>query len=117
MSHAGVFDAIAPATLARVSNRVPLDLDALAELCRRWQVRELSLFGSVLRDDFGPTSDVDVLVEFLPGAPWSLLDFVTLQDELASRFGRPVDLVERAAVRNPFVRRAIHDTAQQVYAA
>ena len=55
----------------------------LADFSRRWKVRELSLFGSVLRDDFGPTSDVDVLVSFDDDAPWSLWDLTTMRDELS----------------------------------
>ena len=54
--------------------KVPIDLVAISDLCRRWRVTELSLFGSVLRDDFRPDSDIDVLVTFATDAPWSLLD-------------------------------------------
>lgn len=94
--------------------------DALAAFARRWQVRELALFGSALRDDFGPESDVDLLVTFESEAAWSLFDHVEMQDELATLFGRPVDLVGRRAIecsRNPFRRRAILDSAQTVYEA
>lgn len=89
----------------------------LATFCRRWQVRELSLFGSVLRDDFSPGSDVDVLISFDADAPWSLWDLTTMQDELSSLFGRPVDLVEREGLRNPFRRERILSTRKVVYAA
>ncbi len=89
----------------------------LTDFCRRWEVRELALFGSVLRDDFGPQSDVDVLVEFSPDARWSLFDHVRMQDELSELFGRNVDLVTKKGVersRNAVRRRAILEGAQVV---
>jgi predicted nucleotidyltransferase len=89
----------------------------LAAFCVRWKVRELALFGSVLREDFGPASDVDVLVSFDDDAPWSLWDLTTMQDELSSMFGRQVDLVEREGLRNPFRRDRILKTRKVVYAA
>jgi hypothetical protein len=89
----------------------------LADLCRKWKVRELSLFGSALRDDFRPDSDVDVLVSFDPGADWSLLDLVSMQEELAALAGRGVDLVEREALRNPYRRAAILTSTRVLYAA
>lgn len=78
---------------------------------------ELSLFGSVLREDFGPDSDVDVLVTFVPNAPWSLFDWVDMVDELKAIFGRDVDLVEKEGLRNPFRRHAILTTREIIYAA
>jgi predicted nucleotidyltransferase len=96
---------------------IVLASDQIAAFCRRWHIAELSLFGSVLRDDFGRDSDVDVLVSFEPGAAWSLLDIVTMQDELTAIVGRPVDLVEEVALRNPFRRSAIANSKQVVYAA
>ncbi len=89
----------------------------LATFCRRWQVQELSLFGSVLRDDFSTGSDIDVLISFDANAPWSLWDLTTMQDELSSLFGRQVDLVEREGLRNPFRRERILSTRKVVYAA
>ena len=72
----------------------PLKLDkaTIAEFCRRNQIVRLALFGSVLRDDFGPDSDVDVLVQFQPGAVVTLLDMVRMEDELGEIIGRKVDL-------------------------
>ena len=90
----------------------PASLDAF---CRRWRVRELSLFGSVLRDDFTPESDVDVLVSFDPGATWSLWDLTEMRDELVALVGRPVDLVEREGLRNPFRRDKIMQTRKVIY--
>ena len=87
----------------------------LETFCQKWRVRELSLFGSVLRDDFGPESDVDVLVSFAEDATWSLWDFIAMGDELAAMIGRPVDLVEKEALRNPFRRDAILQTRKIIY--
>jgi len=89
----------------------------VADFCRRWKVTEFALFGSVLRTDFRNDSDIDVLVTFAPDATWTLLDFVTMQDELRDIFGREVDLVERDALHNPFRRRAILNNLQVIYAA
>ena len=89
----------------------------LADFSRRWKVTELALFGSVLRADFRADSDVDVLVTFAPDARWSLFDLATMQQELADTFGRSVDLVEEAALRNPFRRQAILRSKQTLYAA
>ena len=97
--------------------RVALDRERIAEYCGRWRIREFSLFGSVLRDDFRPDSDIDVLVSFEPGARWSLFDLTDMKDELEKMFGRTVDLIEREALRNPFRRHEILSTAMVVHAA
>ena len=99
---------------------IDIPADRLAAFCTKWKVAELSLFGSVLRDDFGPESDVDVLVEFASDANWSLFDITRMMRELEVFFGRPVSLVERGALlkhHNPWLRHEILSTAQQVYAA
>ena len=101
----------------RVMVRVSYDRERLAAFCRRWKVKELSLFGSVLRDDFGPSSDVDVLVEFEPDASWSLFDWPDMMDNLRPIFGRDVDLVEKDGLRNPFRRHSILKTREVVYVA
>ena len=72
-----------------MSPRVPVSVEAVAEICRRYQVRKLSLFGSVLRDDFGPASDVDVLVEFQPSARVGLFKLQDLEGELQRFRVRP----------------------------
>jgi predicted nucleotidyltransferase len=90
------------------------------DFCQRWCIRELAVFGSTLGDDFGPDSDVDLLVTFAPEADWSLLDHVRMQLEMSALLGRPVDLVSRRAIeRSPnAIRRAeILTTARTVYAA
>ena len=97
--------------------KIDLPMDAIAAFCEKWKITELSLFGSVLRDDFGPDSDVDVLVSFAPGAPWSLWDWGNMMDELKAITGREVDLVEKEGLRNPFRRHAILTSRQVIYAA
>jgi predicted nucleotidyltransferase len=90
------------------------------EFCRRWKIVELSLFGSALRDDFRPDSDVDLLVRYAPGAAWSLLDHARMERELAGILGHSVDLVSRSAVEaspNWIRRREILSTARALYAA
>ncbi len=98
---------------------LPLDVSpsAVTTFCEKWKVKELALFGSVLREDFGPNSDVDVLVTFEADVPWSLWDWGAMLDELKSVFGRNVDLVEKDAVRNPLRRGAMLREHRIIYAA
>ena len=92
----------------------------IADFCRRWDVSELALFGSVLRDDFGPDSDVDVLVRFDDRAHPTLIDLEYMEEELESIFGRDVDLVSRRGVeasRNRMRRDNILASARVIYEA
>jgi len=91
--------------------------ERIREFCQRWKIAEFSLFGSVLREDFNPESDVDVLISFEPDIPWSLFDWMDMVDELKSIFGRDVDLVEKSGLRNPFRRHEILTRRQVIYAA
>jgi predicted nucleotidyltransferase len=91
----------------------------IADFCRRWKITEFALFGSVLRDDFNAKSDVDVLVTFAPAATWTLLDHVTMQDQLKTIIGRDVDLVSRRGIersRNSIRRQDILGSAEVIYA-
>jgi len=93
---------------------IEYDKETLREFCRRWNIIEFSLFGSVVRDDFAPESDVDVLVTLAPDAPWSLSNWLQMQRELERLFQRRVDLIERDAVEhseNRFRKRAILSSA------
>ena len=72
--------------------QIRLDSEQIAGFCRKHRLRKLSLFGSVLREDFGPESDVDVLIEFEEGAPMSLLRIAAMEIELTEMIGRQVDL-------------------------
>ena len=96
---------------------IHLPLDQIAAFCAQWQIKEFALFGSVLRDDFRPDSDIDVLVSFQPGVPWSLWDLVEMQEQLGAILGRPVDLIEKEGLRNPYRRHEILSTCRVVYAA
>jgi predicted nucleotidyltransferase len=87
------------------------------DFCRRWKIKEFALFGSVLREDFRPDSDIDVLVSFEPDGGITFDNRVEMLDELAEIFGRQVDLVEKDAIRNPFRRHDILTTKEVVYAA
>ncbi len=104
--------------MKKVNIQIPKE--KLADFCRKWKIAELSLFGSVLRDDFRPDSDVDVLVTFSRDADWSLLDHMTMEEELSAIFGRKVDLISRKAIErseNYIRRNAILETAQPYYVA
>lgn len=93
--------------------------EKLQAFCRRWKIERFALFGSVLRDDFGPQSDVDCLVDFTPDADWTLLDVIRAEQELSELLGRPVDLVERPVVEqseNWIRRRHILQSARTIYA-
>jgi len=89
----------------------------IAAFCQRWSITEFSLFGSALRNDFRADSDVDVLVSIDPKAHIGLLDVAQMNIELEAMFKRPVDLVEKEGLRNPYRRREILKTARVVYAA
>jgi uncharacterized protein len=97
----------------RLERLIPAE--AIAAFAQRWKITELALFGSVLRDDFGPNSDVDVLVSFEPTAAWSLWDISAMEDELGAIVGRKVDLVEKEGLRNPFRRQHILADRKVVY--
>ena len=97
-----------------------LPIQEIGEFCRKWDIVELALFGSVLREDFRPDSDIDVLVTFARGARWQLADLMRLEDELGAILGRRVDLVERDAVErseNYIRRRHILRSAEPIYVA
>jgi len=95
---------------------ININREAITVFCKKWMIVEFALFGSVLRDDFAPDSDIDVLVSFDSSAHWSLLDFVEMREELKEFFGKEVDLVEKDGLRNPFRRHEIITTRQIVYA-
>ena len=100
--------------------RINISAAKLAEVCRRWQITELELFGSVLRDDFHESSDIDFLVTFEPGTPWSLLDLARLKLEFEDLLDRSVDLIEKPALQrhhNPWLRHSILRESQRIYPA
>jgi len=100
--------------------KIAIPASKITDFCRHWKVTELALFGSTLREDFRPDSDVDVLVSFAPDACWSLFDLVRMQEELKAILGREVDLWERVAVEqseNYIRRKSILSNMEVIYAA
>ncbi|YCO47463.1 nucleotidyltransferase family protein [Thermosynechococcus sp. FA-CM-4201] len=95
---------------------IPIPQSELIALCQRYRITRLSLFGSVTRADFGPDSDVDILVEFAPDVPVGFLTMNRLARELAEVLRRPVDLVPRNGLK-PAIRDAILREEQVIYAA
>jgi uncharacterized protein len=94
--------------------------DQIAAFCKKWKIIELAFFGSVLREDFRPDSDVDVLVTFSPDSDWGVEHLLDMKEELEALFGRPVDLVEKRLVeesRNYIRRKHILSHMEPVYAA
>jgi len=100
-----------------MQSNIAIPLDRIRLFCDKWGVKEFSLFGSVLRDDFRPDSDVDVMIELRPDHGLSLFDWIDMIDELKSIFGRDVDLIEKTTLRNPFRRRSIMRSHEVIYAA
>lgn len=102
----------------RIYDRLQVSPKQIEAFCQQWQITELSLFGSVLRDDFCSDSDVDVLVTFAPDARVSLLDLVELQHRFADLFGREVDVLEKQSIEtspNWIRRNEILNTATVIY--
>ena len=93
-----------------------IDQPSLRDLCRRYSVRELSVFGSAARGEMRPDSDIDILVEFLPGAGIDLVDYAGLMLDLSSLLGRKVDLVSKNGLK-PLIRSAVLQEARLLYAA
>ena len=101
----------------KINGKLEVPDEAIAQFCRKWRIGELAFFGSVLRDDFGPESDVDVLVRFEEPVRWGLFDIAHMEEELTVIFGRRVDLIDRIAVEespNYIRRRAILSSARTV---
>ncbi|MCW5933706.1 MAG: nucleotidyltransferase domain-containing protein [Fimbriimonadia bacterium] len=97
-----------------------VDRRELERLCHRWHIARLEVFGSVLRDDFGPTSDVDLLVTFDPDTRWSLFQLHTAEEEFSDLFGSPVELVSKNGLENSanyLRKRIILESAEVIYAA
>lgn len=97
-----------------LNQNITLPMNAIRAFCEKYPIRKLSLFGSVLRDDFRPDSDVDVLVEFLPGARVSYFNMAYMKDDLEAIFEREVDLLTPAAVSRRF-RQKVLNSAVTIY--
>ncbi len=100
--------------------KIKIPKSKVADFCKRWSVSEFAIFGSALRSDFRPDSDVDILVSFAPNAKISLFEMARMQDELKTIFGRDVDLISKRGVetsRNYLRRKAILESAQVIHVA
>ena len=95
--------------------KITIPQKPLRRFCAQYRIRRLALFGSVLRDDFGPESDIDLLVLFEPGAKVSFLTLGRMQRELSAMFNRRVELVPQEGLK-PVIREAVIASAQEVYA-
>jgi hypothetical protein len=96
---------------------VELPTQQIKEFCDKYGVEQFALFGSVLRADFGPESDVDVMLKFKPGHGFTFENTPDIQDELRAMFGRKADVIEMGRIRNPIRQRAIMDSHRVIYAA
>lgn len=99
---------------------ITIPLDQISDFCQNWEIQELSLFGSILREDFRPDSDIDVLVTFYPGVQVGLMALVKMEKDLSQRLKRSVDLVDRRDIEasdNWIRQHQILSTAQPIYAA
>jgi len=98
--------------------RLNISKESLVEFCQKWKIDNLSVFGSVLRDDFNSNSDIDFLVAFEQDADWSLFDHVAMREELQKLIGRQIDLLTEKALANSanWIRqKEIQETASQIY--
>lgn len=102
-----------------IAHGIDLGTPALREFCKRWKIRQLSVFGSILREDFRPDSDIDFLADFDDDADWEIEDMDAMDRELERIVGRRVDLLDRRVVEqspNYIKRRHILSTAERVHA-
>jgi uncharacterized protein len=96
---------------------IEFPMHVIESFCGKWKIKELALFGSVLRGDFRPDSDIDVLATFAPDAKWSVFDHARMREELSTLLGREADVVETTGLHNPFRRHEILTTRKIIYAA
>ncbi len=91
--------------------------EKIAGFCRENKISEFAVFGSIMTNDFRPSSDIDILVTFTPDCGYSLFELAVIQEKLQDILGRKVDLVEKAALKNPFRKKEILDHMEVIYAA
>lgn len=100
-----------------IHDRLKVSLPQIEAYCQRWQISEFALFGSVLRDDFRPDSDIDVLIVFEPAYHYTLSDWLNMQEEIEHLVGRKVDLTQKKLLKNPYSRAEILKTHRVIYAS
>ncbi|TET36181.1 MAG: nucleotidyltransferase [Planctomycetota bacterium] len=101
-----------------MKRKLPVDAETVESFCRKWKITEFTVFGSTLRDDFGPQSDIDVMVSFAPDAEWSLWDHFSMKEELERLLKRSVDLLTRRSLEqspNWIRRKAIFESGRTIY--
>ena len=97
-------------------NGVFLDYGEIVRLCEKYRVKELSVFGSSIRDDFSEESDIDFLVSYFDKWDNTLIDMVHLKNELSALVNRRTDIIEKEALENPIRKKIILSTAEVIYA-
>ena len=95
--------------------KIDLPKQKIAALCEEWKITELAVFGSMLHEDFGTDSDIDLLVTFAKDSGVTMFDLVYLRDAFAEVFGRSVDLVEKRAIKNPYRQKTILNNYEVIY--
>jgi predicted nucleotidyltransferase len=101
-------------------NKINVQDEKISEICKRYKINELAIFGSALRDDYNENSDIDLLYVFGENTTHSLFDIVRIKEELEKLFGKPVDFVSRKAIeqsRNIYRKKAILENVKVIYAA
>lgn len=96
-------------------NGINFSNNEIADLCKKYGIKEMSLFGSVLSDKFNDKSDIDVMITFLPQLHRSYFDLLEIQEQLSGIMGKNVDLVEKEAIKNPYRRKSIFKNLQVIY--
>ncbi len=96
--------------------KIDIDETKLRNLAREFAIKELYLFGSVLRPDFNEQSDIDIMVSFRDNVHYSYFDFFEIRERFKNIFQRDVDLIEKESLKNPYRKKAILSTARKIYA-
>src|SRR5262249_32663686 len=103
-----------------IKHGIDLESDAIESFCQKWRIRRMEVFGSILRPEFGPESDVDFLVSFEDGVRWNLNQVLDMEDELSAIVDRKVDIVDRVQLddpsANPYRKTRILSNRELVYA-
>ncbi len=99
---------------------IDLNSHAIHEFCRKWKIKELCIFGSILRDDYRPDSDIDLLADYEQDAEWDLFDHMEMEEDLGQIVGRSVDVLDRIGVetcRNRFLKSEILSSIEPIHAS
>ena len=100
-----------------LKNGISLDYNEVINICKKYYIKELSLFGSSIRDDFTKTSDIDILVSFDKDSKITLFSIIELENEFSKLLGRDVDVVEKESLKNPIRKNKILSSREIIYAA